>query len=349
MVAGAEQRTSRGAGRRRLTAIAVTVALIAVAFAFVLPKIAGYTAVWQVLHRLTWPWIAGLVGVTIANIFTFAPPWMVVLSGLGFWRALIMTQASTAFSLVVPGGAPIGMAASFAMLRSWGLSRRAVGLAVTLTGLWNQLFVFAFPVIAVVLLAAQGAGSHSLVVLALTGVTLLVAVTGGIAAVLGRPHLTYRVGQFAHDVASRFGRLRGGRPPRWDGESAVSIRAEALELLRGRWLALTAATFANQLTGYLMLELSLRSVGISGSEVSIVESFAAWSVGRLLASLPLTPGGIGVVELGLTGTLIGFGGPNARTVTAVIVYRGLSIVPTLLLGVLAALIWRMHDARASLQ
>jgi putative heme transporter len=88
----------------------------------------------------------------------------------------------------------------------------------------------------------------------------------------------------------------------------LSIRAEALELLRGRWFALTAATLVNQLTGYLMLELSLRALGISGSEVSVVESFAAWSVGRLLASLPLTPGGIGVVELGLTATLIRLGG-----------------------------------------
>ena len=41
---------------------------------------------------------------------TFAPPWLVLLPGLRFWPALMMTQATTALSLVVPGGAAVGIA-----------------------------------------------------------------------------------------------------------------------------------------------------------------------------------------------------------------------------------------------
>ena len=118
--------------------------------------------------------------------------------------------------------------------------------------------------------------------------------------------------------------------------------ARRYRLLGRRWLTLTAATLANQLTGYLMLELSLRAVGITHSEISIVQSFAAWSIGRLLVSLPLTPGGIGFVELGLSGILIGFGAPSAKVVSGVLIYRALSILPTLLLGLLAAATWKLQ-------
>lgn len=121
MVARAEQRTPTRNQRRRLIAIAVAGAVVAVAFVFVLPRIAGYGAVWGVLKQVTWPWIVALCVATVANILTFAPPWMVALPGLGFMKALSMTQASTAFSSLVPGGAPVGIAASFAILRSWGL------------------------------------------------------------------------------------------------------------------------------------------------------------------------------------------------------------------------------------
>ena len=74
----------------------------------------------------------------------------------------------------------------------------------------------------------------------------------------------------------------------------------------------------------------------------MVEAFAGWSLARLLGSIPITPGGLGVVELGMTTALTGFGGNNAGVVAAVLVYRFLTIVPTLALGGLAAATWRRH-------
>ena len=70
--------------------------------------------------------------------------------------------------------------------------------------------------------------------------------------------------------------------------------------------------------------------------MSLIEAFAAWSLARILGSIPITPGGIGVIELGLTGALVGFGGNNAGVVAAVLVYRFLTMVPTLILGLISA-------------
>jgi uncharacterized protein (TIRG00374 family) len=115
-----------------------------------------------------------------------------------------------------------------------------------------------------------------------------------------------------------------------------------VDLLRRRWHVLTLATLAGQLTVFLVLLLSLRAFEVPGSEVSVVEAFAAWSLARLLTIVPLTPGGLGVVELGLTGALVGFGGANAPVVAAVLVYRFLTVVPTLALGLLALATWQRH-------
>ncbi|MGH3055857.1 MAG: lysylphosphatidylglycerol synthase domain-containing protein, partial [Gaiellaceae bacterium] len=81
--------------------------------------------------------------------------------------------------------------------------------------------------------------------------------------------------------------------------------------------------------------VSLRAVGISFADLPPSEAFLAWAVGRVISSLPLTPGGIGVVELGMIGTLVGFGVSNAHAVAAVLLYRGVIVLPTLVIGLLA--------------
>jgi uncharacterized protein (TIRG00374 family) len=95
--------------------------------------------------------------------------------------------------------------------------------------------------------------------------------------------------------------------------------------------------------------VSLRAFDVPASEVSLVEAFAAWSLARILGSIPITPGGIGVIELGLTGALVGFGGNNAGVVAAVLVYRFLTMVPTLILGLISAFTATRHRARHPLE
>jgi uncharacterized membrane protein YbhN (UPF0104 family) len=84
----------------------------------------------------------------------------------------------------------------------------------------------------------------------------------------------------------------------------------------------------------------LRAVGVESNEVTAIEAFAGWSLARALQLIPLTPGGVGPVELGLTAILVGFGGANAEVVAAVLLYRLFTIVPTLLLGLATIGAWR---------
>jgi uncharacterized protein (TIRG00374 family) len=167
-------------------------------------------------------------------------------------------------------------------------------------------------------------------------------VIAAFAAALSTPTLARRVGNLAARLVSRAKRLIRRKPVTWDGESFVRFRYRTNSLLKRRWHVLTLTTLAGHFTVFLVLLTSLRVLDVSGSEVSAVEAFAAWSLVRLLGSIPITPGGLGVVELGLTTALVGFGGDQVEAVAAVLVYRFLTIVPTLVIGLLAGVTWKRY-------
>ena len=332
----------RRKGRNRIIGIGVSVVVIAVTFLFVLPRIADYGDVWNVLKGLTWEWVIGLTIAVILNTVTSAPPWMAALPGLNFVNAFRVTQASTALTMVAPGGAAVGMATSYAMLRAWGLRERAIGLAVLVTGVWNQLVIFGFPIIAVAALVADGGRNRTLEWVALIGLIVFAVIVAGFAIGLQSARLARKLGDKAAAIVTWLKHLINKGPVKWTGETFVRFREETIELLRRRWHYLTLGVLANHLTVFLLMVFCLRSVGIAPSQVDLIEAFAAWSLARVLGSIPITPGGIGIVELGLTGMLVGFGASNAQAVAAALLYRVLGTVPTLILGLLAAATWKVH-------
>jgi uncharacterized protein (TIRG00374 family) len=318
----------------------VALAVVAFTFLYVLPRIADYRAVWSVIKGLDPVWLIALGVATLLNIVTYAPPWMVALPGLRFRQALPFTQASTAITFAVPGGGLVGMAGSFALLRSWGFAAADVTRAVTLTGVWNQLSNLLFPVLAVFMLTAEQETDAGFTTLAFVGAAIFGTVVLALGLVLWREDFAEAIGDLAAAWTSRFLRRVGRGPVGWSGDSFARFRNDTVGLLRRRWHVLTLAALVGNLTVFLLLLVSVRAVGISASELTWVEVFAGWAVGRVLGLIPLTPGGIGVVELGLTGTLVAFGGANAEVVAATLIYRFLSIVPTLVLGGLTMLVWR---------
>jgi putative heme transporter len=323
----------------RLIGIGVGVAVVVGVFAFVLPRIADYRAVWDTIQDLTWQEALALLAAELLNLATFAPPLMASLPGIGYWRASVITQASTASTYIAPGGAAVGMGTAFAMLRRWGFAGGAVTLAVTLTGVWNQLFMLAAPAVALGLLTFQGGSNTTLVIVALVGLVIFAVALAAFVAALANDRLAGWVGTNAARATNRLLRLIRRGPVGWDGESLVRFRHQTVGLLGRRWLPLTLATAAGQLTVFAVLVVCLRTLGVHSDQVTLTEAFAGWTFVRLLGSIPITPGGLGVVELGLTGALVGFGGPNDAVVAAVLLYRVLTILPTLVLGLAAGVIW----------
>jgi uncharacterized protein (TIRG00374 family) len=342
-----EAHRKRRHGRGRIIGIGVSIVVIAGVFIFVLPRIADYTEVWNVVKTLSWEWLVVLLLAIVLNLLTYGPPLQAALPGLSYLRASRATLASSALSAIAPGGAAVGMATSFAMLRAWGFSGRPVGLAVVVQSVWNQFVILGFPILAAAALAAEGGRNRTLEIVALVGLVVFVVVVVGFAVGLSSPRLAKRIGNLAARLATRGKQLLHKAPVKWNGTSLVRSCAETIVLIRRRWLFLTAATLAGHLTVFLVLLASLRAVGVERAEVTIVEAFAAWALARILGSIPITPGGIGFVELGLTGALVAFGASDADAVTATLIYRFLTIVPTLAVGLLAATTWKVGQRPAT--
>ena len=127
-------------------------------FGFALPRIADYRDVIDVVSDLTRWEVAALAAATIWNIITFAPPWRAAMPGLGLWRALLMTQASTAAASVFPGGEAVGLGLVFGMLRTWGFRSGAIVAAGAVVTAMNVLAKVLLPVAALAALLVKPPG-----------------------------------------------------------------------------------------------------------------------------------------------------------------------------------------------
>ncbi len=93
-----------------------------------------------------------------------------------------------------------------------------------------------------------------------------------------------------------------------------------------------------------MLLVALRSVGVTETDVSWQAVFAALAFVRLVSAIPVTPGGLGLVELGLTAAL-GAGlseQTRIQVAAAVLLYRALTWLLPVPLGVGCWLFWRTN-------
>jgi len=302
--------------------------------------------VWAEIRAMTWREDLILAVIAVWNLATYAFVWMSVTPGLGFWRAMVMTQSTTAVTNTVPGGSAIGVGMTYVMLGGWGYSRSKTSVAVLVSGVWNAFAKLGLPVLALALVALQGGASGARVTAALLGIAGLVGAVIVFALMLRSEEGARRFGILAGRVASRLLRLVR-RPPVHGWELAtVKFRTRTLDLLEHGWGPITAATLVSHLSLYLVLLVTLRQVGVSNAEVGWAEVLAVFAFARLATAIPLTPGGAGVVEAVLIGGLVAAGGPREQVTAAVLVFRALTWALPILVGVVCYLWWRRQSFAA---
>ena len=333
--------------RRQAVQILVSLAIVVAVFVGVLPQVADFSQVWAAIRGMTALELASLGAAAAWNLSTYWFVQVASLPGLSLRQAMIVTESSTAVSNTVPAGGAVGIGVSAAMLRSWGFRRSLITLSLLVSGIWNNFAKLALPVLALAVLAVQGNATGPRIVAATIGVAALAAAIAAFALLLRSERSAGQLGLVAGRVASFFLALVR-RPPAegWD-IATTRFRAKTIGLLRTRWLALTVATVVSHLSLYLVLLLALRHVGVSDDEVRWAEVLAVFAFVRLLSAIPLTPGGLGVVELALTAGLVGAGGPRAQVFAAILVYRGLTYLLPVPFGALTWLAWRRSITRPS--
>jgi uncharacterized protein (TIRG00374 family) len=176
------------------------------------------------------------------------------------------------------------------------------------------------------------------------GVAALVASVVLLGLLLRSEEAAARIGRTAGRVVSRARGLFGAEPVTgWD-RATTKFRSRTVLLLHARWHWLTLATLVSHLSLFAVLLLALRFVGVGAEEVSLAEALAVFAFARLLTAIPFTPGGLGVVEVALITGLAAAGGARAEVAAAVLIFRALTYVLPIPIGVGTYVFWRRNHS-----
>jgi uncharacterized protein (TIRG00374 family) len=322
----------------------LSIALVVAIFAWFLPQFTSLSAVWDSVRAMSTAEVVILLVAAGWNLATYQFVMVATMPGMNMRQATVSTMTTTAVSNTVVGGAAISLGLTYAMNTSWGFSRSRTSVSLLVSGLWNNFVKLGMPVLALSLLALTSPPSTGRVIAGLAGVAGLAACVVLLGLLLRSREAAARIGAFAGRVASAL--LRPfHRPPveGWDRATA-KFRDRTSLLLRARWLSITLATLVSHLSLFLVLLLSLRFAGVSEQQVGWIEALAVFAFARLLTAIPFTPGGLGVVELALITGLSAAGGPRAAVAAGVLIYRALTYVLPIPLGVVTYVFWRRNTS-----
>ena len=265
-----------------------------------------------------------------------------VLPSIRLREAAVVNLGSTAVANTLPAGGAIGMGVSWAMLSSWGVSTADYVLYTLVSGTWNVLARLGLPALALLVLLTATRPDALLIAAAAVGLAVLATAAAGLGLLVRSESFALRAGGILQRGLVIACRLVRRQPPCDIPGSLLEFRHRAAALIaaRGRWI--TATTVASHLILWLVLLACLRGVGLSQAQVPWQTSLAAFAFVRLLTALPLTPGGLGITELGLVGTLAAGLGPGAgaQVTAAVLLYRAVTYLPPIPLGAAAYLVWQ---------
>jgi uncharacterized membrane protein YbhN (UPF0104 family) len=311
-------------------------------FWYFIPQFTSMSKVWAEIRGMTGVALATLALAALWNLATYLFVMVGATPGLKYGQAFVATETSTAVSNTLPGGGAVGIALTYSMFGSWGFSRSRTSVSLVVAGIWNNFAKLGMPVLALSLLALQGKPSGGRVVAAGIGFGALIAAVVLLAALLRSEAAARRIGLTAAAVANRIVRILGKPPVHgWD-LATVKFRGRTELLVKARWLWITVATLVSHLSLFLVLLLCLRHIGVSAQDVGWVEALAVFSFARLLTAIPITPGGLGVVEIALITGLAAAGGARAEVAAAVLLFRGLTYVVPIPLGLATYLYYKRN-------
>ena len=304
--------------------------ITAVSIYLVIPSVITTFSSWPELQRLREGSLLIMVGFTLAGLVCF---W--ILLGLCLrstaWVLMATSQlASAAISRVVPGGSATATAVQYRLLRDAGIEKSTVGTGLTVATLLNFAVLFAMPVLAVPAILFGPPIASALVTGAIAAAVSFVAaaIVGGLFMWWDRP-LT-ALGDAIDTIARWFRRVDPESQPR--AERLIEARDLIRSYLADRWYLVALASFGKWGFDYLALVFAVRGVGHDDTSSVLLLAFVTAS---LLGRIPFTPGGLGFVEAGLTGTLILTGLSAGDAATATLAYRLVSYWLPIPLGAIA--------------
>jgi uncharacterized protein (TIRG00374 family) len=327
-------RSHRGVAARAVLGI-VGVALVVWAIAAKRDQLAGVPSALAGVEPL---WIVAGVGAEILAVLAFADLQRRLLRAGGIEAGIVpltgITFAGNALQYSLPGGGAFASVYAFRQFRRLGADDVLAGwtiVAVTVLSSLGLAFVGGLD-----LALADGDAAVRDVVGGLAGVALLAAAFTVLVRRGTVERWVCRVLRVSQRVTGR---------PRGRIAALVAETQQRLATVRpskGQWAAGFGMATANWVWDCAALVASFLAVGAGVPWKGLLLAYGA---AQLAANLPITPGGLGVVEGGLTVALVAAGGAKSPTIAAVLIYRLLSFWGLVLVGwvLMGAIAWRHRD------
>lgn len=297
---------------------ALLILLVLVAEYLVLPQIGGVGRSLHLLGRVNIGFVALGVLLEVASLASYAELTLAVLppGASRFSRVWRIDLSTLAVSHVLPGGTAGGDGLGYRLLTNEGVNGGDAGLALAVQGIGSALVLNAILWLALIVSIPLTGFNPIYATAAIVGALVLAAFAGVVLLV------TRGEDRAAGALRALVGRLPLMRPSAADGadrvvhQIAARIRVMAADRALMRRAVLWAA--ANWLLDAASLFVFLAAFGhIENPDGLLV----AYGLAYVLAAIPVTPGGLGIVEGVLVPSLVGFGATRAVAIVAVIGYR----------------------------
>jgi uncharacterized protein (TIRG00374 family) len=305
-----------------LKAAAVLVLLMVALFSLS-DKLPSVTAVKDAIGTADTSWFAVAVAAEFVSMGMFARQQRRLLTAFDVHmtrhHALALSFSRSAIAISLPAGSAISAAYAFRQFRTSGASRTTAATVMVLSGLLSFAALF--------LLYATGALAAGAVQVGVSwqdeSSSTPVSVTLAFALVAMVALFAWQSGE---QIQPRHHRQHHSFVAHWPWLARlVAPVTEAITSSRqvsGRhWALATGAAVANWLTDLLCLYAAARAFHLT---VSLVAIGAVYLTVQVVRQVPLTPGGIGVIEVSLLAGLVSSGAGNADAAATVLVYRLLS-------------------------
>lgn len=321
--------------RRTLVLTPLSLLLAAVLLAWLMPRVTGvpWSRVARALGEAPPLALVALALLALVALGASAVGLRAAIPRLALSRALPASAATTALSVAVPGGSTLAVGVLYALARREGARRTDVlaGIAAaTAAEVAVGLLLAPLGAVALVLTGSTALGGAPLAALVALSAGCLLALAAGVLA-LRRSALAGVLARLESGLdAMGLAHLAGGGVR---ADTVLEIRDAAAARLRARGTAILGAPLAVRAAQAAALLVALRAVGL---DVPLLQVVAVFVLGRLLALVPLTPGGAGLAETGSAAALIALGHDPAASGAAAVLVTVTTLLVPVALGLLAA-------------
>lgn len=313
-----ERRESEAAdesGGRSLRATIIWLAITGVSLYLVAPSLIDVLGEADEVVQLQPLWLLAIAALQFAAVACLWEVQRIAIHVPG-WKPIIASQlAANALSKIAPAGGAVGSALQHRMLVEAGVprARSLAGIAASNLILFGMLL--ALPVLAVPAIV-RGGVNRSLVETTIIGLVVFTVLAAVAIVALAYDRPLAWLGRNLQRVRNRL--RRSSKPATTLPSRLLRERDRILTTLGPRWKRALLATAGRWAFDYGSLLAALAAVGSQPRPALVLLAFCT---AQLLTQIPITPGGVGFVEAGLTATLVLAGVSGGNATLATLAYR----------------------------